>query len=125
MRYLLHIILCLFFLLFSKKNMLIITSSEFVTDFEEYAEYKKKLGVSSKIVLIEDIYSNFEGQDKAEKVRECIKSEYNNSTLDYVLLGGGYSVIPVKKIKPEREYISSDMYYSNLEKHFLTIIRNI
>jgi len=80
-------------------------------------------------VIVEDIFSEYSGDlvsgiyDEAGKIREFLKDMYTNYCLEYVLLGGDNTVLPIRygfgdinDQDPQRdnfsEYIPTDLYYA-------------
>lgn len=111
-------------------DLLIITRNEFVNDFLRYTNYKQQQGYYVKIVSTEDIYTNYEGVDNQQKIRNCIKYYYNNHNTKYVILGGtslptiqNKNIIPHRGmwgyfIVPEND-IPADIYFSNLDGEWI------
>ncbi len=80
-------------------------------------------------MIVEDIFSEYSGDlvsgiyDEAGKIREFLKDMYTNYCLEYVLLGGDNTVLPIRygfgdinDQDPQRdnfsEYIPTDLYYA-------------
>lgn len=101
-------------------DMIIITKEEFKQSFEEFIIFKAKFGYQVEIETIEQISIDYYGVDLAEKIRNYIIDMYNSENIEYVLLGGDYTVIPTKHMKPHTESpeVVSDQYYSNLDAGF-------
>ena len=70
-------------------DMVIIGPSEFSSEMNELAAHKNSLGIKTKVKLTEDIYNNFNGRDKPEKIKYYIKNEVETTGIKYVLLIGG------------------------------------
>ena len=104
-------------------DMLIITGEDYITGFEEYAEYYNGIGVRNKIVTVEDIYSSTDGVDNQEKIRNFIIDEYVNNGIIMVLLGGDVDIIPCRglycEVQSSELYVDNtipaDLYYSALD----------
>jgi hypothetical protein len=103
---------------------LIITSETLVKNFQPLADWKHKKGVPSKIVTLEWIYSNYEGIDKQEKIRNFIRSAYTNWGAVWVLLGGDTNILPRRSVfAMDCEFggsitendIPCDLYYADLD----------
>ncbi|MHA1819027.1 MAG: C25 family cysteine peptidase [Promethearchaeota archaeon] len=95
---------------------LIIARDQEASVFEPLAEWKIMTGVPAKIVNSSE-YLSYPGRDVAEKIRNCIKSYYDNYSIQWVLLGGDSDLIPVRYvynpdtvIVGEAEYGNSDQY---------------
>lgn len=93
--------------------------------FQDLIQYKIENGISAAIFTVEDIYSNYQGVDGAEKIRNFIKDAYVNHCTEYVLLGGDSDIIPIRKFYVvsdsedgiETEIIS-DLYFECLDGSF-------
>ena len=115
-----------------KDNYLIITSASLAGDFQELADYRATEAggsYSTRVVIIEDITSNYEGDDVPMKIRNCITDYYNNNKTEtnttYVVLGGDDSVVPVRYTYAYAEYtqewhMPTDLYYSDLTGNWQT-----
>ncbi|MBI9036643.1 MAG: T9SS type A sorting domain-containing protein [Bacteroidales bacterium] len=116
----------------SQMDILLITQNSFVDSFEPYLEFKQSTGFICGIKCVEEIYSEYTGQDDQEKIRNCIIDYYENYGISYVILGGdgdndglGQKIIPHRGFYGfeglEDEYdIPADMYYSNLDGNWNT-----
>ena len=128
----------------NEKNMagydyLIITSLELISYkgenslhvFKDYLENEK--GLKVKIVNVTDATGSGSGVDNAQKLRNFIRREYEQSGIRYVLIAGdsdGSSpTIPVRKLYSEirgyngswrdiKEHIVADFYYGCLDGTF-------
>lgn len=104
-------------------DLLIITSETLQADFESYATFKQSLGFYTEVVTVEDIYTNYEGQDNQEKIRNCIIDYYTNHNLQFVILGGdsdpnqsNHYIVPHRGMFAQDEWdIPSDIYYCCLD----------
>ncbi len=106
-------------------SMVIITTNEAVSYFEEFVNWKNTQGISTGIFTTEDIYENYEGQDDQEKVRNFVIDAYatysaSETPLEYVLLGGDDELVPERgtfgEVGSYVDYgIPCDMYYGNLD----------
>jgi hypothetical protein len=73
---------------------LIITSSALNSSLQPLAGWKTQRGVYTEVIETSYIYSNWNGVDNQEKIRNCIKDHYDNESLKWVILGGDNSVVP-------------------------------
>lgn len=98
---------------------LIITHQDFDTTFKRLADWKKKKGIRYRIRTTQWIQSNYSGDDLAEKIRNYIKTAYQDSGCVWVLLGGDTGVIPARiahiEMQSITEDIPSDLYYADLD----------
>lgn len=100
-------------------DYIIITSQALKPFFEPLATFKTKRGLPTIIVTTEQIYANYSGVDKSEKIRNYLKSAHKNwGDGLFVLLGGDTSVIPERiasyRFPPDKS--PSDLYYSDVFK---------
>ena len=113
-------------------DLLLITQNSFVASFESYIEFKESTGFVCGIKTVEEIYSEYSGQDNQEKIRNCVIDYYENYGISYVILGGdgdgggtGQEIIPHRGFYDNaygmNEYdIPADIYYSNLDGNWNT-----
>ena len=101
----------------------IITSEALEAEFQTLANHKISRGVSSKVVTLSWITTNYDGNDNQEKIRNFIKDARVSWNTAWVLLGGDTNVVPHRMAYIEiymstglhKEYIPADSYYSNLD----------
>jgi Leucine-rich repeat (LRR) protein len=102
----------------SNHDYFIITSSEFVDEFQPLVDWKNRKGVRTEITTIEDIISNYSGSDLQEKIKNFIIDMEVTYGAIYFLLGGDTNVVPHKLLTTgyslDGEPIPSDLYYSDL-----------
>lgn len=101
---------------------IIITSNELKSDYEPLVDWKRKKGVTTKIITTEDIDETYSGSSKQIRIRSAIKDYFENHQTKYVLLGGDVNIIPVQYCNVrfyEHGYtqysdsiIPADVYYS-------------
>lgn len=103
-------------------DMLVVTRERFVDDFSEYKDYYNSIGIRTKVVSTEYIYSEMEGRDYQEKIRNYIIQEYQNEGIFMVTIGGDVNVVPHRGLyasvnggEIENFEIPADMYYSCLD----------
>lgn len=68
-------------------DYLIITTEALKGAFGTFIDFNKKRGLRTKVQSVDYIKSNYQGEDDAEKIRACIKDEYDNTGIHFVLLG--------------------------------------
>lgn len=76
-------------------NYVIVTNNVLAPAFQPLADYRSSTGYVVEIERIEDIMANFSGVDDAEKLREYLKTFYDQGG-NYVLLGGDETVVPIR-----------------------------
>jgi len=100
----------------------VITADELQGSFSSLIASKISSGLSATIVTTDYIYSNFDGVDNQERIRNFIIWAYNNWNTHYVLLGGDVDVVPIRyfynPVEGSSNPIPTDMYYSNLDGTF-------
>lgn len=107
---------------------LIVTSESFVDAFKPLRDWKTQKGMKAEIISTEAIDSIYEdeGADIQERIKRCLKDYYYNYSLDWVLLGGDDSSVPVRECYiandsgkvTYRTIVASDAYYANFEGTF-------
>ena len=70
-------------------NLLIITPQAFEDIFQPLVEFKNAHGMKTMMKSVEDILSNYQGRDGAEKIKYFIKDAIEQWGIKYVLLVGG------------------------------------
>jgi hypothetical protein len=102
-----------------KIDLAIITTAEYVDNFEIYRDLKTKQGLETVIKTVEEIYAEYPGESNVIKIRNYIKDRYVQNDLEFVIIGGSYDIIPVGEAQP---YISTntgpvyaDTFYSHLD----------
>ncbi|MFH0860509.1 MAG: C25 family cysteine peptidase [Candidatus Altiarchaeota archaeon] len=107
----------------SDLEYIIITDSEFVSEFQTLADWKTQKGVPAKVVSIDTITNTLScnGSDTQEKIRNFIKDVYDGWSIDWVLLGGDIDVVPHRggygKVQPYIDNtIATDLYYADLDR---------
>ena len=106
-------------------DLLIITDESFVSGLQPLVEHKNSIGVKTIIETVQDIYPAYNGRDKAEDIKLCIKDAIEEWGIEYVLLAGGRKgqtfewYIPSRTVHNddgwEKGY-ESDLYYSDIYK---------
>ncbi|MBN2016725.1 MAG: T9SS type A sorting domain-containing protein [Candidatus Cloacimonetes bacterium] len=91
----------------------IITNDDFVDQFQPLADWKTQKGMRTLLVNTTYIFSNYDGVDTAEKVRNFIKDYYQNHGTIWVLLGGDTNYVPY------RVAFAFDCEYSSYSDNFL------
>ena len=105
-------------------QMLIITPENYTGYFEELSFNYLCQGIICEIETTEDIESEMSGQDLPEKIRNYIIQEYQQNSIEYVLLGGDAELVPPRFFyctalsggyTYETNNIAADIYYSALD----------
>jgi len=102
----------------------IITNSTLTPVFQTLADHKDYyLSSPTEIVDVEWIYSNYQGYDDQEKIRNFIADAFTIWGTSYCLLGGDVSVVPYRGFYASADEqadpdIAADMYYGCLGGNF-------
>ncbi|HEX37457.1 MAG TPA: T9SS type A sorting domain-containing protein [Candidatus Cloacimonetes bacterium] len=102
---------------------LIITSSNLTEEFNELAEWKTQKGLNTLVLSTSYIYDNYDGEDNAAKIRNCIKDYYLNHGTLWVLLGGDTNQVAYREAfafdceygQYWHNFIPCDLYFSDLD----------
>lgn len=103
---------------------LIITTNSLKDDFERLARWKSIKGVKAKVLTVESIYNQDTNERSNQlKIKYAIKNYYQPGRrgVEYVLLGGDASLVPVEKCHIETTIHNvvnagstpADLYYSS------------
>ncbi len=103
-------------------NLLVITDEEFVPYLQPLVDHKNSMGIKTKIVTTQYIYSHYNGRDKPEDIKLFIKDALEQWGVKYVLLAGGRKGQTSDWYIPERESnnnvdaesYASDLYYADI-----------
>lgn len=104
----------------SDYDLLIISSDIFQHLSIELANHKKDFNTKTIIKNTGDLYGKFDGKDKQEQIKYCIKQAYDTHHISSVLLIGDFNDIPVRYCHNNDEfqslepYFISDLYYADL-----------
>jgi parallel beta-helix repeat protein len=96
-------------------DYLIITDGSLISAFQELADWKIQKGISTEIIDVSWVLSNYSGYDEPEKIRNCIKDFYSNHGTKWVLLGGDTPILPHRVAPVMYEDIPCDLYFSDLD----------
>ena len=102
----------------------IVTGPSYVSAFQPLADWKTKSGTPAKIVTTDWIYSNYQGVDNQDRIRNFIIDAYQNWSTVWVLLGGDTNVVPARiafamdcqaGFYPDENDLQCDLYYADLD----------
>ena len=99
-------------------DLLIITSEALMDSFLPLKQAHDAEDLKTLIYTVEDIYSEYSGVDEPEMIRNFIRDTYNNSGIEYVLIGGDDDIVPVRYLYvgyTSPENIPGDLYYACLD----------
>ncbi len=104
-------------------QLLVISPGEFAGDIQPLVDHKIKRNISTKLVLLDEIYNGVyfpvEGGDDAEKIKYFIRNAVENWGTTFVLLVGGIEWIPSREThivvsSSDQEVFVSDLYYADI-----------
>ncbi|MFW6122422.1 MAG: C25 family cysteine peptidase [Petrotogales bacterium] len=106
-------------------KLLIISPKEFAKHLEPLVCHKKKMGISTRLVTLPEVYDEmyWYGRDEAEKIKYFIKTAIEEWGIEYVLLVGGKMGqfprwhVPVRYVYMGNSWepkIMSDLYYADI-----------
>ena len=107
-------------------SLLILSPKSFKNALIPLVEHKTSIGVSTKLVTLDEIYNSkyfpVQGRDNPEKIKYFIKNAREEWGIQYVLLVGNYWRIPVRYSHLETDKGSvfeelsfvSDLYYADI-----------
>ncbi len=102
-------------------NFLIICDESHAEAWEEYAEFKRSIGMQTAVITTQDIYDEFEGNDHQDQIRNAIIDYYYSHWVNYILLGGDVAFVPYRGFyavvqgQEEDSNIPADLYYAGLD----------
>ena len=117
----------------SRLDYLIVTNESLKDSFIPLLDWKKDKGLFAKIVTVEEIDSCYQGNDLPYKIKLYLHDLYERFGLQYVLLGGDDTIVPVRGCYGEvsandSEHIDyeipTDLYYSCFNGNFSWRVNN-
>jgi len=101
-------------------DLVIIAPQKFSNNLEKLVTFKNSKGVETVLKTTEDIYSEFSGVDKPEKIKYFIKYALENLSIKYVLLVGGLDSYVYAIARDDTNQGSKDWHvpvrYTNLKE---------
>ena len=98
--------------------MIVIAPAGFSTTLSSFIEHKNDIGLSTILVLVEDIYAGtffeVQGRDDQEKIKYFIKNTIENWEAKYILFFGSSRDIPVRYCYNNDMYGTEDRFVSDL-----------
>jgi hypothetical protein len=104
-------------------DLLLITSSYYTSMLTRLRDHKNSIGISTKIIDIQDIYNGTyfptQGRDQPEQIKYFLKNAYDTWNISYVLFFGSKWIIPIRNanVIPDNEVpynYTSELYYADL-----------
>ena len=106
---------------FDEYDYLIITTDDLVGTVQssEFLDWKTDLGYNIKIVLVTDYeITSQPGVDLAEQIRNFLREHYIPWGVEYVLIVGDYTTVPMRYCSPNPDSlygtVPTDAYYADL-----------
>jgi hypothetical protein len=103
----------------SEYDLVIIAPSQFQANLQPLIEHKNSYGINTILKTTEEIYDEFEGVDKPEKIKYFIKDALETWDMKYVLLVGGLNSKIYAKSRDNENVGQKDWHlpvrYSNLD----------
>jgi hypothetical protein len=100
-------------------DYIVITTADYSDSFTAFTAFKTTQGFQAEMVYVEDITASTPGYDNPEKIRNYIIDRFWQDGLQYVLLAGDQTVVPVRTVGLSCEGYTdnapSDLYYSDLD----------
>ena len=105
-------------------DMVIIAPAKFKDEIQPLIDHKNDYDVETFLISTDEIYSEYQGRDKAEQIKYYIKNAIESFNIKYVLLMGGKTYLGFKWNVPSRyvqlddgfgysEFLS-DLYFSDI-----------
>lgn len=97
-------------------DMLIVAPTIFTEPLQPLIDHKNGLGISTFLKTTEEIYSEYSGVDGAEQIKYCIKDMIETHGIQYVMLVGNGSYVPIRysHLVILSESFPSDLYYADI-----------
>ncbi len=108
-------------------DYLVITTADLGPGFEPLLQWKKRKGLITKLVTIEEIAETYTDLTLQHKVKRCLLEYYTDHGLKWALLGGDHDLIPVQRcytkieqgnLLLEDDSVPTDLFYACLEGRF-------
>ena len=104
-------------------TLLIIAPSEFSTTLQPLITHKNSMGLSTKLVTLEDVYNQmfWQGRDNPEKIKYFIKKAVEIWQTEFVLLVGNFQKMPIRYVHNQdvlqgfnEPVFISELYYADI-----------
>jgi hypothetical protein len=107
-------------------QQLIITPAVLQNEYQELITMYSAKNITTQVKTVEDINTSVSGTDLQEKIRNYIKDQYQNNSIEYVLLGGNDNYIPhrgfychvISGTGYDDWNIPADLYYSGMDGNY-------
>jgi hypothetical protein len=97
-------------------SLVIITPAEFSEALRPLVEHKNTHGISTNLVILEDIYGMYYGRDDPERIKYFIKDAIEDWNTENVLLVGDMKKLPIRFTYASwwEQDLLSDQYYADI-----------
>lgn len=103
-------------------DYIIITRDSLKSSFGPLAKWKTVKGIRTKIITIEEIDSNYNKPTPQLRIKQCLQDYYNNHGMQYALLGGDETIVPVQYCRAQNGnkdiLMPTDLFYCNFNNPF-------
>jgi len=100
-------------------DLVIITPDSFSDYLPPLVTHKNNHGVRTTLITLDDIYDNFSGRDHPEQIKYFLKHAFDEWGIQYVLLIGDITELPIRATKAYPwegwgDNVLSDLYYADI-----------
>jgi len=97
-------------------DLAIITPADFSSNLQQLVSHKNSYGMNTHLITLQEIYDEYDGRDKPEKIKYFIKHAIDEWDTHYVLLVGDVQTLPIRITYASRwePDILSDLYYADI-----------
>ncbi len=95
-------------------ELVIIAPSEFTIPLHRLVKHKERHDISTKLVTLDEIYADYDGDDEAEKIKYFIRDAIENWGTSYIMLVGSIHKLPIRKTWLWDHDILTDLYYADI-----------
>lgn len=99
---------------------IIVTTPDLMSSFDELIKWKTQRGIKAVVISQDWIYSNYNGYDNMEKIRNFVRDYHQNHGLIYFVMAGDYDNLGARKIHAAvaefniEDDLPSDLYFSDI-----------
>ncbi|MBS3777910.1 MAG: hypothetical protein KGY50_01300 [Candidatus Thermoplasmatota archaeon] len=99
-------------------ELLVIAPTEFNDALQPLIDHKNSVGMDALLKTTDEIYAEFDGVDKPEQIKYCIKDAFDNAEIKYVLLVGGLNSMISATARDDKNQGTTDWFvpvrYANI-----------